>query len=85
MIDEKNISVDIAESENIEIITKNSTETKSKKICDVLYFNKYSGIISVDFDGIQVQTKTDKKEIPNTVTVKYSGKVGTGNFKIAIE
>jgi len=70
----------IAESENIE------NEYKEKEV-KILFYNKFSGILSFDFDGTEIQISSDKNiDVTNGfITVQYKGTVGTSNFEVKIK
>lgn len=63
-------------------ISKKAKPTHKTKECDVLVYNdrKHTAIIS--FDGFGYGLKNIKEDPGKKITVKYTGEIGSRNFKI---
>jgi hypothetical protein len=70
--------VPVIKSENME---NQYTEKKVK----VLSYNKYSGIITFNLDGVDIQMYSGKNISDGIITIEYKGTVGTSDFEVKIK
>ncbi len=85
-------TVDSVEAkDNIEIKAEKPTASKRQKPsqlekeCDVLVYNAAKESIIISFDGFGYEFKNVTKDPGKNVSVKYSGKIGTPNFKLELK
>lgn len=49
--------------------------------CKVLYYNKNTKELDIDFMGYGIRLYDINKDVSDTTTIKYHGEIGTPNFE----
>lgn len=83
---EENTSVAIADigTENIKNRSRKCRPVYHEKLCKVIRYNKIQKTLDIYFDTYGIRIKNVEYFHGDSVVVKYTGEIGTPNFKVSL-